>query len=71
SAEIKAMRKNHDMQMAELLSKIEASSFNNAKIEAERRKFDAELRFYPWISAGITVLAIFALGMIAKYLGFV
>lgn len=69
SAEIEAMKNDHELKMADLYAKIESMSYNNAKVEAERRKFEKELKWHPWTSAGLTAVFLFILGLLAKYFG--
>lgn len=67
--EIEAMKNDHELKMADLYAKIESMSYHNAKLEAERRKFEKELKWHPWTSAGITAVLVFILGLFAKWLG--
>lgn len=61
NAEIDAIKKDRELKMADLHTKIESMSYNNAKVEAERAKMEKEMRLYPWIATALTIITIAAM----------
>ncbi len=66
SAEIEAMKNEHELKMADLYAKIESMSYNNAKLEIERAKTEKEMRLYPWVAVFLGMIPI-AVAIVAVF----
>lgn len=66
SAEIEAMKNEHELKMADLYAKIESMSYNNAKLEVERAKTEKEMRLYPWVAVFLGMIPI-AVAIVAVF----